>query len=139
MGVGLGPATVPGGAAGFELGGDEIELGLGIHGEPGVELQVDFGHMGYLVDPADGRRRKVHALIFTAGIGENSPKFRALVCDQLGALGITLDPTLNEAPRGDVARISAETSAIEVLVVATDEERAIAEATAGLVWERVKK
>lgn len=35
-------------------------------GEPGVELQVDFGHVGYLTDPADGRRRKVHALIFTA-------------------------------------------------------------------------
>jgi transposase len=35
-------------------------------GEPGAELQVDFGHMGYLVDPGDGRRRKVHALIFTA-------------------------------------------------------------------------
>jgi transposase len=34
-------------------------------GEPGVELQVDFGHMGYLTDE-DGRRRKVHALIFTA-------------------------------------------------------------------------
>jgi transposase len=34
-------------------------------GEPGLELQVDFGHMGYLTDE-DGRRRKVHALIFTA-------------------------------------------------------------------------
>jgi len=34
-------------------------------GEPGVELQVDFGHLGYLVGE-DGRRRKVHALIFTA-------------------------------------------------------------------------
>lgn len=35
-------------------------------GEPGVELQVDFGHLGWLVDPETGRRRKVHALIFTA-------------------------------------------------------------------------
>ena len=35
-------------------------------GEPGAELQLDFGHMGYLLDPVDGRRRKVHALIFTA-------------------------------------------------------------------------
>ena len=37
-----------------------------VDGEPGVELQVDFGHLGYLTDPIDGRRRKVHALIFTA-------------------------------------------------------------------------
>ncbi len=35
-------------------------------GEPGAELRIDFGHMGYLTDPEDGRRRKVHALIFTA-------------------------------------------------------------------------
>ncbi len=34
-------------------------------GVPGEELQVDFGHMGYLTDQ-DGRRRKVHALILTA-------------------------------------------------------------------------
>lgn len=39
-------------------------------GEPGVELQVDFGHMGYLSDEA-GRRRKVHALIFTAVVSRH--------------------------------------------------------------------
>jgi transposase len=35
-------------------------------GEPGAECQVDFGRMGLLEDPASGRRRAVHALIFTA-------------------------------------------------------------------------
>lgn len=35
-------------------------------GEPGGELQVDFGRMGLLADPASGRRRVVWALIFTA-------------------------------------------------------------------------
>ena len=35
-------------------------------GEPGDELQVDFGRMGFLVDPETGRRRVVQALIFTA-------------------------------------------------------------------------
>jgi len=35
-------------------------------GDPGVECQIDFGYLGMLTDPADGRRRKVHALIFTA-------------------------------------------------------------------------
>jgi hypothetical protein len=35
-------------------------------GEPGVELQVDFGKMGLLPDPESGRRRVCHALIFTA-------------------------------------------------------------------------
>jgi transposase len=35
-------------------------------GDPGGEVQVDFGYMGLLADPVTGRRRKVHALIFTA-------------------------------------------------------------------------
>jgi hypothetical protein len=35
-------------------------------GEPGVELQVDFGKMGVIDDGGSGRRRIVHALIFTA-------------------------------------------------------------------------
>jgi transposase len=35
-------------------------------GQPGAELQVDFGRMGLLAEPDAGRRRLVHALIFTA-------------------------------------------------------------------------
>ena len=34
--------------------------------EPGTELQIDFGKMGTIVEPESGRRRAVHALIFTA-------------------------------------------------------------------------
>ena len=35
-------------------------------GEPGAEVQVDFGRLGLLNDASDGRRRVVHGLIFTA-------------------------------------------------------------------------
>lgn len=35
-------------------------------GKPGVECQVDFGRLGVMHDPVSGRRRAVHALIFTA-------------------------------------------------------------------------
>ena len=35
-------------------------------GKPGVECQVDFGRLGLMHDPVSGRRRAVHALIFTA-------------------------------------------------------------------------
>lgn len=37
-----------------------------VDGDPGVECQIDFGYLGMLTDPEDGRSRKVHALIFTA-------------------------------------------------------------------------
>jgi transposase len=36
-------------------------------GEPGDEVQIDFGRMGFIADPGTGRRRVVWALIFTAG------------------------------------------------------------------------
>ncbi len=73
------------------------------------------------------------ALVFTAGIGENAAPFRARVCDRLGALGVRLDDDANAARSRETRRISAPASAVEVLVVPTDEEQAIAAATAALV------
>jgi transposase len=40
-------------------------------GEPGGELQVDFGRMGLVFDPAAGRNRVCHALVFTAGVSRH--------------------------------------------------------------------
>ena len=37
-----------------------------LDGDPGAECQIDFGQMGFIDDVVSGRRRKVHALIFTA-------------------------------------------------------------------------
>ncbi len=73
------------------------------------------------------------ALVFTAGIGENAAPFRKRVCDRLGALGVRLDDDANAARSRETRRISAPGSALEVLVVPTDEEQAIAAATAALV------
>ena len=73
------------------------------------------------------------AVVFTAGIGENAWKFRELVVDLLGPLGIRLDRDANRV-RGKQARsISTPDSAIPALVVPTNEEEAIAEATAAVV------
>jgi transposase len=48
---------------GFGRGGETVRV---LDGDPGAEVQVDFGQMGVLADPASGRRRVTHALIFTA-------------------------------------------------------------------------
>lgn len=40
-------------------------------GEPGVECQIDFAQLGLLADPETGRRRRVHALIFTAVVSRH--------------------------------------------------------------------
>ncbi|WP_104053598.1 MULTISPECIES: acetate/propionate family kinase [unclassified Arthrobacter] len=73
------------------------------------------------------------AVVFTAGIGENSWDFRELTVDKLGALGIELDQDANRRRESGARLISSAASAIPVLVVPTDEEEAIAEATAETV------
>lgn len=68
---------------------------------------------------------RLDALTFTAGVGENDQKVRAMACAGLEPLGIVLDPERN-AGRGGARVISADDSAVTVLVVPTNEELAIA-------------
>lgn len=75
----------------------------------------------------------MQALIFTAGIGENSPFFREMTISRLSALGIKFDVALNQVRSDEPHLISAEDSEIPVLVVPTNEEKAIAEATEVIV------
>ncbi len=69
------------------------------------------------------------AVVFTGGIGENSPLVRAETCKGLEHLAIKIDPAKNESAKGAEADISAEESKVKVLVVPTDEEAAIANDT----------
>jgi acetate kinase len=66
------------------------------------------------------------ALIFTAGIGENSPDFRQAVCENMSALGLRLDAVKNQEHGGAERLISAADSQIKIFVVPTNEEFIIA-------------
>jgi len=72
----------------------------------------------------------IDALVFTAGIGENSPVVRARVVERLGWLGARLDPKANDD--GETI-ISLAGSRVAVLVVPTDEELVIARHTLRLL------
>jgi len=74
----------------------------------------------------------VDAICFTAGLGENSPLVRSMICGYLGYLGVELDPDLNQK-RGEDLIVSTEHSRTKVLVIPTNEELAIARATRALV------
>lgn len=69
------------------------------------------------------------AVVFTGGMGENSPPLRARICAELGGLGLELDEARNEACAGEAAMISAAGSSIAVLVVPSNEELLIARDT----------
>ena len=68
------------------------------------------------------------ALVFTAGIGENSASTRAEILDQLTPLGIKYDKELNNF-RGEERLISTPDSSVKVYVIPTDEEVMIARDT----------
>lgn len=68
----------------------------------------------------------VDVIVFTAGVGENSDVVRAAVLEKAGFLGVRIDPERNAVRSHDARRISTDDSAIDVLVVPTNEELEIA-------------
>jgi acetate kinase len=77
---------------------------------------------------------RLDAVVFTAGVGENSVVVRERVCARLGVLGVELDEVRNRggSPAGSptgVRSIGREGGRVAILVVATDEEREIADQT----------
>ena len=74
----------------------------------------------------------IDALIFTAGIGENSAAVRAAVCDGMGWLGIGIDATRNAENAPVVSKDGAK---VRVMVLPTNEELVIARAARRLVVE----
>jgi len=67
----------------------------------------------------------IDALVFTAGVGENSTEVREATCRQLGFLGLQLDAVANQLPVSD-RDIAASDSAVRVLVIRAQEDWAIA-------------
>ena len=68
------------------------------------------------------------AVIFTAGLGENSPVIREKICENLGFTGASLDKEKN-AVRDGIREISKDGCPVKLLVIPTNEELVIAEET----------
>ena len=74
----------------------------------------------------------VDVICFTAGVGENGPLVRSMVCEYLGYLGIALDEEANNK-RGMDLVVSTPDSKVKVMMIPTNEELAIARETVRLV------
>jgi len=66
------------------------------------------------------------AIIFTAGIGENSAEMRKLACENLDFLGIHLDSEKNNIHSKEIGEIQSSSSKVKILVIPTNEEIEIA-------------
>ena len=69
---------------------------------------------------------KIDALVFTAGVGENSSIIRGKIIDKLHFAKIKLDKSKNEAKFDDVNLITTDDSEVKVYIIRTDEELLIA-------------
>jgi acetate kinase len=103
--------------------------------EPEARLAVDYfiyriaKEVGSLAAALGG----VDALVFTAGIGENSTEIRRRVCEACAWLGVEIDAEANEQR---AARISTAQSKLSVWVIPTNEELMIARHTGELLGLR---
>ncbi|MDF2924430.1 MAG: acetate kinase [Paenibacillaceae bacterium] len=71
----------------------------------------------------------VDAIVFTAGVGENSAPLRLDVLSQMTWLGVEVDPELNKIRSGEPRLISKPESRVKVMVIPTNEELVIARDT----------
>lgn len=100
--------------------------------EPAAQLAVDYfvysaaKQIGALTAALGG----IDGLVFTAGIGENSPEIRKRICESSAWLGIELDETANTKP---LTNISTPRSKPSVWVIPTNEELMIARHTGALL------
>ena len=77
----------------------------------------------------------VDAIVFTAGIGENSVPIRREICERLACLGVKIDLDMNNKKCEEV-KISTNDSSIAIYTIPTDEELMVAKDTLELITNR---
>ncbi|QTH44907.1 acetate kinase [Cohnella sp. LGH] len=90
-------------------------------------------YIGAYIAAMDG----ADAIIFTAGVGENSDVLRKAVCERLTFFGVQLDEAKNAIRSPEPRKITTDDSAVSVLVVPTNEELLIARDTYRLVLTKL--
>ena len=78
-------------------------------------------YIGAYIAEMDG----VDCIVFTAGVGENSPELRETICNSFSYIGLELDKDKNKV-RGKEEIISTQSSKVKVMVIPTNEELMIA-------------
>ncbi|HEW92956.1 MAG TPA: acetate kinase [Thermotogaceae bacterium] len=118
----------------------EIEDGA-LEGDPTARLTLDIyeyriaKYIGAYAAAMNG----IDVIVFTAGVGENSPILREEICENyLEYLGIKIDKKKNDV-KGEEVIISTSDSKVSVLVVPTNEELVIARDTKEIVERNLRE
>jgi acetate kinase len=102
-------------------------------GDAELALEVYTHRIRAYVGAYAAQLGRVDAIVFTAGVGENSSRVRELSLEGLEGFGVELDAERNRARGSGARRISSDASRTEVLVVPTNEELEIARQTLEVV------
>ena len=123
-------------AAGVDINtGEEIE-GADIHPRAKLALDIFCYQVAKFIGSFYLIMGGVDAIVFTAGVGENSPYVRRGVCKILSGIGIELDRAKNRFRGPDeTVDISSESSKAKVLVIPTNEELVIARDTKEIIGD----
>ena len=103
-------------------------------GDEGAKRAIDVFcyHVVHYVGSYIAAMNGVDAICFTAGLGENDAAVREQICSYFGYMGIEIDKEANNV-HGEEKLISTKDSKVDVLVIPTNEELAIARETLALV------
>lgn len=102
------------------------------NGQAQVALDILYNGIRKYIGAYAAMMGGVDVVVFTAGIGENSPDLREAVLDGMEFLGMELDKEKNKL-RGNEREISTEKSKVKILVIPTNEELVIARDTLEIV------
>lgn len=106
-----------------EKGNEDCQLALAMNA---YRIKKYIGSFAAIMNGLD-------AIVFTAGIGENSAVIRALVCEEMDYLGMQLNENKNNTRSSELKEINTATSKTKILVIPTNEELEIAKQTYNLV------
>ncbi|MDD2259019.1 MAG: acetate kinase [Bacilli bacterium] len=114
------------GVSGVSNDSREIEDGaLAGNERCNLALEIQFKRIADYIGSYYVSMSGLDALVFTAGIGENSSYAREKICERLSVLGVELDEEANKS-RGEVKLISKPESKVKVYIIPTNEELMIA-------------
>ncbi len=104
-----------------------------------LALQMNVYRIKKYIGAYTAAMNGLDAIIFTAGIGENSDFIRESVCVDMDYLGIELDEEKNIIRNQEIREINTETSKVKILIVPTNEEIEIANQTFSLINQDQKQ
>ena len=78
----------------------------------------------------------IDAIVFTAGVGENSAMVREMVCHEMSHLGITIDIAENNTRKKGIREINTPDSKVKILITPTNEELEISRQTYALLKQK---